>query len=159
MKSLMKLIDRIKSASTVEAHCDVPCGIYDPHTAQMAAHTVIRMTQLIEEHKDDTHSVARYTAVKEDHAERCKHEIRVLIGDYFKPEHIEKHPELHELVMKVFTLGSKTKQEVNMQASEDLLETINKVAEIFWETKGVETTRAKAPYPTEKETVYPVKKE
>lgn len=149
-------LDKIKPTKLAHAHCDVPCGIYDPSSAQIAAHTVIRMTQLIEEHKETAHhSAVRYTLVKEEHAEKVKHEIRILMGDYFKSEHVEKYPELHELVMKIMTLGSQTRQNVDMKAAEELLETTNKIAEIFWKSKGIETFRANAPYPTEKETIYP----
>ncbi len=154
--SAFRLIDKVYPAKIAYAHCDIPCGIYDPHIAQMAAHTVIRMVNLINETKDDAHKVSRLTAVKEHHAELCKHEIRVLWGDYFKPEHVEKYPELHELVWKVMKLGSKVKQEINLQASEELLEAVNKIAKIFWETKGLDTVKVKATfYPTGNETVYP----
>lgn len=152
---ILEFINRIFPAKKAYAHCDIPCGIYDPHLAQMSAHTVLRMIDLINEAGDDKHKIARLTKVKEEHAELCKHEIRILWGDYFKPEHVEQYPELHELVWKVMKLGSKVKQEINKEAAEELLETVNKISEIFWKTKGVETLRAKAPYPTEKENVYP----
>ena len=162
LHSTFRLIGKIYPAKIAYAHCDIPCGIYDPHIAQMAVHTVIRMVDLINELKsaklseeEKEHKLARYTAVKEHHAELCKHEIRILWGDYFKPEHAEKYPELHELVWKVMKLGSKARQEINLQAPEELLETVNKIAEIFWETKGMGTARFKAPYPTARETVYP----
>ena len=156
LHSIFKAIDKVYPAKIVYAHCDIPCGIYDPHAAQMAAHTVIRMVKLLTEAQGDPHKMARLTKVKEEHAELCKHEIRILWGDYFKPEHVEKYPDLHELVWKVMKLGSKARQEVNLQAAEELLETVNKIAEIFWETKGMKTTRIKATfYPTENETVYP----
>ncbi|MBI4019132.1 MAG: superoxide dismutase, Ni [Candidatus Aenigmarchaeota archaeon] len=156
--AIMKILDRIVPAAKASAHCDIPCGIYDPHIAQMAAHTVIRMVTLINENKDDAHKVARFTAVKEQHAEICKHEIRVLWGDYFKPEHIQKYPNLHDLVWKTLKLASKARQEADVKAADELLESVNKVAEIFWEAKGMGTARFKAPYPTERETVYPVSK-
>lgn len=156
LHTVLELVDKAYPAKIVHAHCDIPCGIYDPHIAQMAAHTVIRMVNLINESKDDVHKVSRLTAVKEHHAELCKHEIRILWGDYFKPEHLEKYPELHELVWKAMKLGSKARQEVNLQAAEELLETVNKIAEIFWETKGLDTAKVKATfYPTGNETVYP----
>ena len=151
----MNIIDKILPSQDVYAHCDIPCGIYDPSAAQNAAHTVIRMVQLIEENKEDMYMKVRCTLIKEKHAELCKHEIRILMGDYFKPEHVEKYPELHELVHKTMSLGSKVRQNVDMQASEELLETTNKIAEIFWSTKDIETFRTKAPFPTEKESVYP----
>ncbi len=165
---LMRVLDRVLPAETVYAHCDIPCGIYDPHLAQLAAHTVIRMVTLTEDLTGRTqanpnpeqlehyaHDLARYTEIKEKHAEICKHEIRILWGDYFKPEHVEKFPEIHDLVWKVMQLGSKGKQSVDLKVAEDLLDTVNKIAEIFWKTKDVETVRAKSYYPTEREMVYP----
>lgn len=147
---------------TVYAHCDIPCGIYDPHNAQMAVHTVIKMVKLISEVKqvpptdaDTRNKMIRYVTVKEQHAEIAKHEIRILWGDYFKPEHVQKYPELHELVWKVMKLGSKAKQEVNLESAEELLETVNKIAEIFWKTKNIETVKRKSFYPTEREIVLP----
>ncbi|MEM5797547.1 MAG: superoxide dismutase, Ni [Candidatus Aenigmatarchaeota archaeon] len=157
LHSIFNLIDKVHPARVAYAHCDIPCGIYDPHIAQMAAHTVIRMINLINEAKDDAHKISRLTAIKEQHAELCKHEIRILWGDYFKPEHVEKYPELNELVWKVMKLGSKVKQEVDLQAAQELLETVNKIAEIFWKTKGLDTQRVKTTfYPTGNETIYPV---
>jgi nickel superoxide dismutase len=146
-----------------QAHCDVPCGIYDPSTALIPALTVVRMTDLINEleakggEKDKAYfnSMARYVAVKEEHAEKAKHEVRVIWGDYIKPEHIEKHPELNKLVFDIMKLGSKVRQTVDREAAVALVEAINKFAEIFWETKGVATKRAKAPYAPALEVVYP----
>lgn len=166
--NLLKAIDKISPAKIAYAHCDIPCGIYDPHAAQLAAHTVIRMVNLIneiknpgenptfEQRKEIMHKMNRYTAVKEEHAELCKKEIRILWGDYFKPEHLEKYPELHELVWKVMKLGSKARQEINLEVAEELLETVNKIAAIFWKTKELDTVKVKATfYPTGNETVYP----
>lgn len=156
LHKILDVLDKLKPAEIAYAHCDIPCGIYDPHLAQLAAHTVIRMTALINEApRDDAHKITRLTAVKEEHAELCKKELRILWGDYFKHEHVEKYPELHELVWVAMKLASQSRQEVNMKAAEDLLETVNKIASIFWQTKGIETAAAKAPYPTKKETVYP----
>ena len=163
---LLKILDKLLPAQTAYAHCDVPCGIYDPHHAQMAAHTVIRMMDLIndlklndsdEAHEKEHHATfARHVAVKEQHAEIVKHEIRIIWGDYFKPEHLEKHKDLHDLVWKIMKLASKCKQTVDKQVASDLLDAINKFAEIFWETKAIKTKKVKAPYPTGKEIVVPV---
>lgn len=150
-----RIIDRFLEPKTAHAHCDIPCGIYDPHYAQLAAHTVVRMTQLIEQKKEDAHAVARYAKTKEEHAELCKQEIGIIWGDYFKPEHIQKYPQLHEMTYNIMKAASKARQEVSMQAAEELLESVNRFAEIFWETKGVRTYRAKAPYPTEREIAVP----
>ncbi len=156
---MIKFLLKVLPLETIYAHCDIPCGIYDPHNMQMAAHTVIRMTQMIqdledgEDHKKFSHQMARLVKVKEEHGELLKHEVRVLWGDYFKPEHIEKYPELNDLVFKTLKLASKARQEINMEAAEELLGNTQKIAEIFFETKGLKSKKVKAPYPTEKEIV------
>ena len=152
--NLMKVLDMIKPAGLVYAHCDIPCGIYDPHAAQMAAQTVLRMSKFIEEKKSDAHAMARLVAVKEEHAEICKHEIRVIWGDYFKPEHLQKSPSLHETVWKIMKAASKARQESDVASAEQLVDAVNVFAEMFWGSKGVRTYKAK-PYPTEKEIVLP----
>ncbi len=157
----MKWLFKLLPSKTIYAHCDIPCGIYDPHNMQMAAHTVIRMTQMIqdlhahegEDEKQFMHQMVRLTKVKEEHAELLKHELRVLYGDYFKSEHLEKYPELSDLVFKTLKLASKAKQEINMKVSEELLKNTQRVAEIFFETKGLTPKRVKSPYPTEREIV------
>ena len=160
-KSLINLLP----VKTIYAHCDIPCGIYDPHNMQMAAHTIIRMTQMIqdvkasspepefEERKKIISQVSRLTKVKEEHAESLKHEVRVIWGDYFKSEHVEKYPDLHDLVFKTMKLASKARQEINMETAEDLLGNTQRIAEIFFETKGLKSKKVKAPYPTEREIV------
>lgn len=154
-KLIARLADKFSQPSVAFAHCDIPCGIYDPHLAQVAAHSVVRMVQLIKQHEGDAHAVSRYTQVKEEHAEIVKHEVRIIWGDYFKPEMIEKHKDLHELVWKIMKAASKARQNVDMAAAEELLSLVNRFAEIFWETKGIKVQKAKAPYPTEREIVLP----
>src|SRR6266540_197451 len=94
LHSLLKTLDRVSPAKVAYAHCDIPCGIYDPHHAQMAAHTVIRIIDLIYQIPKPAASagpkdweayafkVSRHTTVKEQHAELAKHEVRILWGDY-----------------------------------------------------------------------------
>lgn len=165
--SVLKMLDKIRPLKLVSAHCDIPCGIYDPHLAQMAAHTVYRMLTLIRDLKAPTpetspadraayvQTLARYTATKEEHAELCKKELRVLWGDFFKPEHVEKFPELHDTVWKALKLASKARQETPVENGKQLIEAVNKIAEIFWKCKGIETMTVKAPYPTEESLVVP----
>lgn len=159
---LLGAIAKLTSSSKAYAHCDIPCGIYDPHHAQLAALTVVRMADLIAETKtahadhDHTHDLARAVMVKEEHAELCKKEIRVIWGDYFKPEMLEKYPELHALVHSIMQAGSKAKQNESREHGVKLLELVNLFAEIFWETKGKTTKKAPAPYKPELEVVYPV---
>ena len=113
------------------------------------------MKQLDKNDPDYVHKLARYTATKEEHAELCKHEIRVLWGDYFKEEHLNEYKDLPNLVWKALKLGSKVRQEVNEEAAQELIKTVQEIAEIFWKTKGRETVRISAPYPTGGELVLP----
>jgi len=152
MKLLNSLI-KILPTRPVFAHCDIPCGIYDPHIAQMAAHTVLRMTKLLEEAGNDTHKISRLTKVKEEHAELVKKEVTIIWGDYFKEENSKDVPNLHGKVWKILKLASKTKQEVNEQAANDLLVAVQEFAEIFWKSKGLEPTKIPSGYPTEGEII------
>lgn len=151
---------------TAYAHCDYPCGIYDPHLAQLSALTVVRMVDLMKqlpkpnpEKAEDmlnyVHDMARAVEVKEKHAELCKHEIRIIWGDYIKPNHVQEHPDLHEIVFNIMKFGGKSKQEPDREAAMKLLNEVNKFSEIFWSTKGIKTKRAKSPYDPHEEVVYP----
>jgi nickel superoxide dismutase len=160
---IIEKLDKTFGVESAKAHCDIPCGIYDPITAQIAALTVIRMIDLIDElakshgEQDQAfhNSMARYIAVKEEHAEKVKQEIRVIWGDYMKAEHVEKYPELNGLVHKIMQLGSKSRQTTSRQTAVELLGAVNRFAEIFWETKGIATKKVKAPYKPGEEVVYP----
>ena len=145
---LMQLLDRVSPPERVSAHCDVPCGIYDPYAAQIAALTVVRMNQLMEgvemppsPSRAPLNTLSRHIVVKEQHAELVKKEIDILWHDYFRPEHLEKVPDLHTVVWQTNKLASKCKQEVNLQAAWDLLASVQQVAEAFWLTKGVATRK------------------
>lgn len=162
---LFHILTSLLPTEIVSAHCDVPCGIYDPYAAQVAAYTVIRMTQLIQAaHKEAEdangekvlmHNIARYTAVKEEHAERVKHEIRVIWGDYFKEEQLQEYPNLHSLVFQIMKLASKARQTVDLEASQKLLGAVQEFSELFWKSKGRATTRITSPFPVEGELVLP----
>lgn len=160
---VFEAVDRISKVKEAKAHCDVPCGIYDPITAQIAALTVVRMIDLATDLEKNTtekglayqNSMTRYALVKEEHAEKAKQDVRVIWGDYMKAQHLEKYPNAHALVHQIMSLGSKSRQTVDREAAVQLVEAINKFAEIFWETKGVATKRAKAPYAPGLELVYP----
>jgi len=155
----LKELDKKFGFDQAKAHCDVPCGIYDPITAQIAALTVVRMMDLMNDlqgdGKEQANSMSRYIAVKEEHAEKAKNEIRVIWGDYIKAQHVEQYPELNAVTHKIMQLGSKCRQTLDRNAGVELVEAINKFAEIFWATKGVATKRAKAPYAPALELVYP----
>jgi nickel superoxide dismutase len=142
----MRGLDRVAPPATAEAHCDIPCGIYDPHLMQIAALSVVRMNQLIDALGDDAaktkSSLSRYITVKEEHAEIVKREARIIWGDYFKPEHLEKYKDLHQVTWDIMKLAGKNKQEVNAGAADELLAATQKFAEMFWDSKGVKTKKA-----------------
>tara|TARA_B100000945_G_scaffold175523_1_gene140776 strand:- start:3010 stop:3468 length:459 start_codon:yes stop_codon:yes gene_type:complete len=133
---------KIKEA---KAHCDIPCAIYDPYTAQFAALSIVRILDLIEEidenssSKADLAKLVRLISQKEEHAAEVKEAIRVIWGDYFKQPQIEKFPEIHDLTHTIMMTASKCKQELNRNNGISLLEKVNRFAEIFWATKDVDT--------------------
>jgi nickel superoxide dismutase len=160
---IVHLLDRILLFSQAKAHCDIPCGIYDPIPAQIDSLTVVRMMDLMaaiadSDEKGDLayrNNLARYIAVKEQHAEKAKSEIRVIWGDFIKEPHVKKYPELPELVHKIMQLGSKCKQTADRDQGLALVDAVNQFAEIFWAIKEVKTKKAKAPYAPALEMVYP----
>ncbi|MDA8664213.1 superoxide dismutase, Ni [Porticoccaceae bacterium] len=146
----------------VQAHCDIPCKIYDPATAQIAVLSVIRLLDLIHELGDtvtsaaDSAQLVRLTEQKETHAAAVKHDVATIWGDYFKAPQIEAYPEVHELVHTIMQQASKCKQGIERENGENLLASVNRFAEIFWATKGVETTSVIAPYPPAMAVIQPV---
>ncbi len=135
----MKVLDlliKLLPARPVYAHCDIPCGIYDPHAAQTAAQTVLKMVQKIKElPEDDKNNFVRMVMVKEEHAEICKKEILILWTDYFKSDHLERFPDLHDLVWKTAKLCSDNKRGVDEAKAQELIEAVDKIADIFAQAK------------------------
>ncbi len=144
LHSFFTALSRIIPAKEVFAHCDIPCGIYTAEPALTAAKTVARMTELIqkleppsfasfnvEEAKGKLNSLVRYITVKEQHAQKCKEELLILWTDYFKPEHLEMFPALHETFWKAAKLCSKVKQEVNMDVAKELQKAVEEIADMF----------------------------
>jgi nickel superoxide dismutase len=148
-----RLLDAVHPPHAVYAHCDIPCGIYDPYEAQISALTVLRMDQLVgelpapasdakpEDRATYVSKLSRYTAVKESHSERVKSEVRILWGDYFTPDHAKAHPQLHDLCWKILKQASKTRQGANLADAQELLKLVQELAELFWLTKGAKTHR------------------
>ncbi|MHA2250601.1 MAG: superoxide dismutase, Ni [Candidatus Kariarchaeaceae archaeon] len=153
------IIKRIFKIETAYGHCDVPCGIYDPHLSVVSAHTVVRMVDLMNAlDKNDSDydlKMSRYISVKEEHGELAKHEIRILWGDYFKPEHTQTFSELNSLVWDAMRQGSAGRQTASIEKAKEFLETVLKIAEIFWKTKGKTPRRVAAPYPSGGEIILP----
>lgn len=132
----------VKSPGKVYAHCDIPCGIYEADSAAHAAQTVYvlaeKLAKLNPPPQGDAkarleyiHSVTRMTEVKERFAQICKQELLILWTDYFKPEHLSKYPNLHELVWKAAKQCSAVKREVNLEAAQKLKEMVAEIAGVF----------------------------
>lgn len=138
---MLKWILSLLPVSPVYAHCDIPCGIYDPRQAQLAAKTVLTMVQKINQLPTEDASVTdrnnfvRMVKVKEEHAELCKREVLILWTDYFKAEHLEKFPGLHELVWKTTKLCSDNKRAVDEQKAQELVKAVDQFADIFAQSK------------------------
>jgi nickel superoxide dismutase len=155
---LNSLLQKILPEKIVYAHCDIPCGIYDPHQAQLAAHTIIRMTQLLGEVKRDNetkaeHDVARMTHVKEDHSDLLEEELDTLRNDYFKEKHFKEYANLNDLFVQALKYSAKARQNIDMVAAQETLAKVQEIAEIFFKTKGVQPVRVKSVYPTNGEIV------
>jgi len=137
-----------KEIKEVQAHCDIPCAIYEPVVAKIAAKTVLRMILQLQSfplpkdwsNKDEVlvylNEITRRVKVKEEHAEICKNELRILWGDFFKQEHLEKYPHLHNLFWEAMKLASKAKQSVDQTIAEELCKKVDEIAKIFYEVKG-----------------------
>ena len=134
-----RLVQALAPTTVASAHCDIPCGIYDPHGAVLAAQTVAKMVDLIGGIEGssvaDRNKFARCVAVKEQHAELVKHEVQVIWSDYFKPEHLVANPDLHTKVWNLLKLAGKNKQNVDAEAAAQLQAGVKEFADIFWSTK------------------------
>lgn len=136
---IKKILQTIFKPETVYAHCDVPCGIYDPSSAQIAAKTVKTMvTKILDLKKPEDaynieylNTVNRMVATKEEHAQICKEQILILWTDYFKPENIANFPNIHETFWKAAKLCTKAKQSVSLQVAEDLVSIVSEIAQMF----------------------------
>jgi len=117
----------------VYAHCDLPCGVYDPVQAQVEAKSI---KAILTKYPDlDDHNKQRAVLIKEERAELVKHHLMVLWADYFKPEHLEKYPQLHDMFWKAIKQASECKHHLEVEEADKLLAQINEIAEIFVETR------------------------
>ena len=131
---LLTLADRVSEPTTVHAHCDLPCGVYDPAQARIEAESVKAIMEKFNG-SDDNVFKTRCVMIKEDRAELVKHHLWVLWTDYFKPNHLEKYPQLHDLFWKATKAAGESKKTNEVSVAEDLLAQIAEIDRIFWETK------------------------
>lgn len=117
----------------VYAHCDLPCGVYDPAQARIEAQSILAIAEKFE--GLDAHNQTRAIIIVEERAELVKHHLWVLWTDYFKPEHATAHPDLHEKFWHATKQAGECKHHLDTRTAEKLLEQIDEIAEIFWQTK------------------------
>jgi nickel superoxide dismutase len=120
---------------TAHAHCDLPCGVYDPAQARIEAESVKACQQKWQD-SDDAEFRARAVAIKEERANMVKEHLWVLWTDYFKPEHLEAHPNLHELFWNATKAAGAAKKSNDPAQGQQLLDSVDEIAKVFWETKS-----------------------
>ena len=133
----MRLLTRLLAPKSVaHAHCDLPCGVYDPAQARIEAESIKGIAEKYAQNSDPEFRT-RAILVKEQRAELVKHHLWVLWTDYFKPPHFEKYPNLHQLFNEATKLAGAagTKGSTNVATADELLAKIEESSKIFWETK------------------------
>ena len=124
----------LKPNRTVHAHCDLPCGVYDPAQARIEAESV-KACQEKYQGSDDPIFKDRAVSIQEERADLVKHHLWVLWTDYFKPEHLEAHPNLHELFWNATKEAGNAKKSTDASQGQKLLDQIGEIDKIFWDTK------------------------
>ena len=135
----MRLTRLLAPRTVAHAHCDLPCGVYDPAQARIEAESVKAIMEKYQQNEDPVYRT-RALIIKEQRAELVKHHLWVLWTDYFKPPHFEKYPELHELFNKATKAAgggpNGTKSSNDPATGQALLDLIAQIDKIFWETKA-----------------------
>ncbi|MBY8849524.1 superoxide dismutase, Ni [Saccharothrix longispora] len=137
----MRLLSRIRSLRRplleATAHCDLPCGVYDPAQARIEAESVKAIQEKYQANEDPEFR-ARAILIKEQRSDLVKHHLWVLWTDYFKPPHFEKYPELHDLFNRATKAAgaSGAKGSMDPAKGQELLDLIARIDKIFWETKA-----------------------
>ena len=139
----MDLLRAMSPRRTAHAHCDIPCGVYDPVQARVEAESCYRIIEKYQASSDEVFRT-RCLAIKEERAELTKHHIDVMWHDYFKPEHVEKYPDLHDVCWKASKQASQVKRTVDLAEAKKLLEFIDRIDEMWKGTNGPAATRLPA---------------
>ena len=131
---ILTMAERVLGVTSASAHCDVPCGVYDPAQARIEAESVLKIMEKYHDADDEVFRT-RCLVIKEERAELAKRHLWVLWTDYFTPEHLEQHPDLHDLFWKTTKLAGKAKHTVDTAVAQELLDRIGEIDKIFWATK------------------------
>jgi len=137
----MHVMEWIRPSRTVAAHCDLPCGIYDPEQARIEAESVYNIIKKYNDSKDDVYR-QRAIGIKEERAELAKHHLDVLWSDWYKPEkHDAKFPQLKDALKAAVSQGSKVKASVDLNEAQKFLDLIDAVDQIWKSAGGPQETR------------------
>ena len=132
---LLALLDQVHAPAVVHAHCDLPCGVYDPAQARIEAESVKGIMEKYNASADPAFK-ERALFIKEQRADLVKHHLWVLWTDYFKPEHLQAHPDLHDVFWKATKLAGEAKKTTDEAVAQQLLDTIATIDTIFHATKA-----------------------
>ena len=149
-KSWKAIINRFENSTSLpvaSAHCDVPCGVYEPDSMFWAAETVVKMHEKLSALEPPAagdavakvaydKTVSRMTSVNEEYAQKCKKELLILWTDYFKPEHFAQHPDLTEKIHKATKQCSTVKRTIDVAAANQLKTMVTEIGDIFRATKA-----------------------
>ncbi|NBD15961.1 MAG: superoxide dismutase, Ni [Cyanobacteria bacterium] len=145
LKQITTTFKSLFPAEAVHAHCDGPCGVYDPSSARVAAEAVLSMTKKLIDLEPENNSkeaqiayqntFSRFVQIKEEQAQIAKEELLILWTDYFKEKHLQQYPDLHTTFWKAAKLCSACKMEVNLQHAQELMDTVQKIHNMFWQSK------------------------
>ncbi|NEO32904.1 MAG: superoxide dismutase, Ni [Symploca sp. SIO3C6] len=147
LKNAIAKIKKWFPAPEVHAHCDGPCGVYDPAAARITAEAVLSMTKKILDLEVPASSdakamvayyntLSRYIQIKEEQAQKTKEDLLILWTDYFKPVHLEQYPDLHDTFWKAAKLCSACKVEVSLEHANELMAAVENIHQMFWATKN-----------------------
>jgi nickel superoxide dismutase len=136
----VKLIERILRPNHVaNAHCDLFCGVYDPAQAKIEAMSCLKTAQKYQDSADEAFR-ARAIFIKEERAELVKHHISVLATDFFKAHHYEQYPNLHDLMWRAGVAAGNAKKSMDPSVSQDMIDLIDEISDIFWQTDESKAT-------------------
>ena len=133
--NVVSLLAKFLPIQTAYAHCDLPCGVYDPAQARIEAESILKIMEKYSGFHEDEQKW-RAVFIKEQRAELVKHHLWVLWTDYFKPEHLEKFPNLHDLFWRATKAAGDTKKSADPAVGQKLLDLIAEIDDVFKQTKA-----------------------
>jgi nickel superoxide dismutase len=131
---ILSTAERVLGVTPASAHCDLPCGVYDPAQARIEAESVHKIMEKMKDSQDPDFRT-RAVLIKEQRAELVKHHLWVLWTDYFKPEHLQAHPDLHDTFWQATKLAGEAKHSSDPKVGQQLLDAVERIDKIFWDTK------------------------